>query len=94
VRACFYEYVYVYIYVVCIFSSSNTFFCRYEDGYKDKDDDADKEQTAAAVATTNRRTTRAYKWGSTECDQKLIKKKSIDRERNNVKNEMTCAKNI
>ena len=28
------------------FSSSNTFFCRYEDGYKD--DDADKEQTAAA----------------------------------------------
>lgn len=57
------------------FSSSNTFFCRYEDGYKD--DDADKEQTAAAgvAATTNRRTTRAYKWGSTECDQKLIKKK-------------------
>jgi hypothetical protein len=76
------------------FSSSNTFFCRYEDDYED--DDADKEQTAAAAvaATTNRRTTRAYKWGSTECDQKLIKKKSIDRERNNVKNEMTCAKNI
>ena len=34
------------------FSSSNTFFCRYEDGYKD--DDADKEQTAAAAATTNK----------------------------------------
>jgi hypothetical protein len=53
-RVFFYEYVYMYIYVVCIFSSSNTFFCRYEDGYKD--DDADKEAAAAAgvAATTNK----------------------------------------
>jgi len=34
-----------------IFSSSNTFFCRYEDGYED--DDADKEEQTAA-ATTNK----------------------------------------
>ena len=38
------------MYIVCIFSSSNTFFCRYEDDYEDEDEDADKEQTA----TTNK----------------------------------------
>lgn len=64
--------MYVCIYIVCIFSSSNTFFCRYEDDYEDEGDDADKEAATAAAATTNKEDGDAdkgdkggdYKWGS------------------------------